>query len=165
MSWRWVARRRTRGERGAAAVEFGLLTPVLILLVFGVIEFGMMLNRDMLVSSIARDGARTASLGGTFASTCSTIKTELASTGIPVPATCVTTDGTAAAGTTLIVIDCKKADGSACNATVASFDTLSVSGATATIKVSYGYTWITPVISTVLGSSTTLTQRTQMVVE
>ena len=81
------------------------------------------------------------------------------------PASCVTTDGNPAAGATLIVIDCKKADGTACNATAASFDTLAVSGATATIKVSYGYKWITPVVSTVLGSSTTLTQRTQMVVE
>ena len=165
MCWRWVARRRTRGERGAAAVEFGLLAPILIMLVFGMMEFGMMLNRDMLVSTIARDGARTASLGGTFAATCSTMKTELASARIPVPATCVTTDGTAAAGASLIVIDCTKADGSACNATAASYDTLAVSGATATVKISYGYKWVTPVVGTLFGSSTILNHRTQMVVE
>ena len=41
--------RRARDQRGAVAVEFALITPMLLLLVFGIIEFGFMLNRDTIV--------------------------------------------------------------------------------------------------------------------
>jgi hypothetical protein len=54
--------RRTRGgERGAAAVEFALVVPLLILLVFGIIEFGMAFKDSLTVASATRTGARTAS--------------------------------------------------------------------------------------------------------
>lgn len=166
MCWRWVARRRTRGERGAAAVEFGLLAPLLILLVFGIIEFGMMLNRDMMVASIARDGARTASLGGNFADTCAAMTAEVPVRQPAEPVNCTTADSLAAAGKWVIVINCIKSDGTACHATSATnFDALNGAGATALVKVSYGYTWVTPVISSVMGNSTSLHSASQMVVE
>ena len=38
--------RNASDQRGAAAVEFALLVPFLCLLLFGVIDFGYMLNRD-----------------------------------------------------------------------------------------------------------------------
>ena len=50
--------RRARDQRGAVAVEFALIMPMLCLLVFGVIEFGYMLNRDMMIGNTSRDGAR-----------------------------------------------------------------------------------------------------------
>lgn len=44
--------------RGVAAVEFGLILPLLILLIFGIAEFGRMLYQyNALVKSV-RDGAR-----------------------------------------------------------------------------------------------------------
>lgn len=48
-----------RGERGAAAVEFALVLPVLILLVLGVIEFSRVYNVQISLSNAAREGART----------------------------------------------------------------------------------------------------------
>lgn len=51
----------TRDERGAAAVEAALLVPILLLLMFAVIEWGLMM-RDMLsVTESARVGVRIAS--------------------------------------------------------------------------------------------------------
>jgi len=51
--------RYRRGERGAAAVEFALVLPVLILLVFGLIEFSRVYNIQISLSNAAREGART----------------------------------------------------------------------------------------------------------
>jgi hypothetical protein len=52
-----------RDERGAAAVEAALVTPVLVLLVFGIIEFAFLLRDYNVVSSDVRVGARIASTG------------------------------------------------------------------------------------------------------
>lgn len=59
-----VARRR-RGradERGAAAVEFALVVPVLLLLLFGIIDYGYMLSFRQALSQGAAEGARAAAV-------------------------------------------------------------------------------------------------------
>lgn len=56
--------RRINAEDGAAAVEFALVLPVLILLVFGIVEFGLVFNRWLSVTHAAREGVRTYSLTG-----------------------------------------------------------------------------------------------------
>jgi Flp pilus assembly pilin Flp len=53
---------RWRDDRGAAAVEFGLLLPVLTLLVFGTIEFGRAWNVRQTLTDAAREGARVAAV-------------------------------------------------------------------------------------------------------
>lgn len=50
-----------RTENGAVAVEAALIFPVLILLVFGMIEFSLLLRDYVTVNSAVRTGARTAS--------------------------------------------------------------------------------------------------------
>jgi Flp pilus assembly protein TadG len=55
---------RERSERGAAAVEFALVMPLLLLLVFGIVEFGLIMNRQITVTHAAREGARYYSLPG-----------------------------------------------------------------------------------------------------
>ena len=57
-----VRLRRLTGDRGAAAVEFALVVPVLLLLVFGVAEFGRAYNIQTTLSGAAREGARTMAL-------------------------------------------------------------------------------------------------------
>jgi len=49
-------------DRGVAAIEFALVTPVLILLVLGIIEFGWLFNGWVTITSAAREGARIATV-------------------------------------------------------------------------------------------------------
>jgi Flp pilus assembly protein TadG len=55
---------KERSERGAAAVEFALVMPLLFLLVFGIIEFGFIFNKELSVTHSAREGARVYALNG-----------------------------------------------------------------------------------------------------
>ena len=151
---------RDRDQRGAVVVEFALIVPMLLLIVFGILDFGYMLNRNTIVSNASRDGARTASLDGSYADICTTVKSELQDSGISVPTAC-----TATTGSTIIKIDCKKVDNTACNATSTTYDTLAVSGATAIVTITYTYTYITPLIGQLFGSTEVFTQTTQMRVE
>jgi Flp pilus assembly protein TadG len=47
-----------RGERGAAAVEFAIVAPLLFLLVFAIIDFGFAFHGWDAVQNAAREGAR-----------------------------------------------------------------------------------------------------------
>ena len=51
---------RKRNERGASLVEFALLLPVLVLILFGIIDFGSLYNNYQSVRQGARDGMRQA---------------------------------------------------------------------------------------------------------
>lgn len=53
---------RTRDAEGAAAVEFALVAPLLLLLVFGVVSFGYMLSFRQALSQAAAEGARAAAV-------------------------------------------------------------------------------------------------------
>ncbi|MET3920462.1 TadE family protein [Arthrobacter sp. UYEF20] len=45
-------------ERGAVAVEFALLAPVLVMLLLGIMEFGRAYNVQITLSNAAREGVR-----------------------------------------------------------------------------------------------------------
>ncbi|MET0887750.1 MAG: TadE family protein [Mycetocola sp.] len=53
-----MKRLRSRDDRGAAAVEFALILPVLLILVLGIVEFGRAYNVQISLSQAAREGAR-----------------------------------------------------------------------------------------------------------
>lgn len=57
-----MGKARRPSDRGAAAVEFALLLPVVLLIIFAIIDFGRMLNAQIVVSQAAREGARAAAL-------------------------------------------------------------------------------------------------------
>jgi hypothetical protein len=57
--------RRTRRRRGQAIVEFGIIALLFTLLLFGIVDFGLLLNGWISVSSSAREAARAAALGHT----------------------------------------------------------------------------------------------------
>ena len=44
--------------RGAAAVEMTLMAPILLLILFGVIEFGVVLYNQAMITNASREGAR-----------------------------------------------------------------------------------------------------------
>jgi Flp pilus assembly pilin Flp len=52
-----------RDEEGAAAVEFAFLLPLLVLLLFGFIQFGLALNTRIQATNAAREAARAAVVG------------------------------------------------------------------------------------------------------
>lgn len=55
-------RRRTRSQRGAAAVEFAIVVPLLFLLIFGIIDFGFGFHAWDAAENAAREGARVAAV-------------------------------------------------------------------------------------------------------
>ncbi len=58
-----------RAERGSVMVEFGLVVPLLVILISGLVEFGMAYSLRMSLSHAAREGVRVYSLvdGGDWA--------------------------------------------------------------------------------------------------
>jgi Flp pilus assembly protein TadG len=53
-----------RSNRGAELVEFAFVLPVLIVVMAGIVDFGFMFQRYLVVTSAAREGARIAILPG-----------------------------------------------------------------------------------------------------
>jgi TadE-like protein len=58
---------RLRGERGAVAVEFALIFPVLLLLVLGILEFGYGYHSWDVTQNSAREGARVGAVDSSVA--------------------------------------------------------------------------------------------------
>ena len=50
--------------RGAAAIEFALILPILVMLVFGIFEFGRVYNAKLTLSNAAREAARSYVING-----------------------------------------------------------------------------------------------------
>jgi Flp pilus assembly protein TadG len=105
-------------DRGSVAVEFALLLPVLLLIIFGVIDFGRMINAQITLTQAAREGARLASLGYPATGTNSvTSRAQSAATGLS-PVT-VTVSSTCPAGAGM--------------------------GVDAVVRTSYQFSFVTPV--------------------
>ena len=51
-----------KNEKGASAVEFALILPILIMLVFGIFQFGIAYNNYITITHAAREGARLAAV-------------------------------------------------------------------------------------------------------
>jgi Flp pilus assembly protein TadG len=61
-----LCRRRAsiRSERGAELVEFAVVLPLLLLIVMGIVDFGFMFQRYVVLTNAAMEGARVAVLPG-----------------------------------------------------------------------------------------------------
>ncbi len=49
---------KSKNQSGASAVEFAIILPVLVLLIFGVIEFGFAIFDKVMITHASREGAR-----------------------------------------------------------------------------------------------------------
>ena len=54
---------RARTDRGAAAVEFAIVVPLLLLILFALVDFGRMFFVQVSLNAASREGARASSLG------------------------------------------------------------------------------------------------------
>ena len=90
------------GDHGAAAVEFALVLPLLLLILFGIIDFGRWYNAQITLTQAAREGVRYAAIGITS----------------PSPATRTTNAALPLTGVTVAVTACPASPGATSNATV-----------------------------------------------
>jgi len=47
-----------KNQNGASAVEFAIIAPLLFVLLFGIVEFGLLLYNKAMITNAAREGAR-----------------------------------------------------------------------------------------------------------
>lgn len=70
-------------RRGAATVEMAIAAPVLMSMLFGIIEFGWVFSVKQTITNAAREGCRTATMqGSTDAQITSAINSYLSTTGL-----------------------------------------------------------------------------------
>ena len=51
-----------RSDKGASAVEFAIILPILVILIFGIFEFAIAFNNYITITHAAREGARRAAV-------------------------------------------------------------------------------------------------------
>lgn len=61
---------RLRGEDGQALVEFAIVVPLLLMLVTGIIQFGLVFNKYITLTDAARNGAQTLAIGRGLSNPC-----------------------------------------------------------------------------------------------
>ena len=59
-----------KNQKGASAVEFALILPLLSLVIFGIIEFGLLLYNQQVIANASREGARAGIIVGLDRSAC-----------------------------------------------------------------------------------------------
>jgi len=70
-----------KNNRGQSLVEFALIAPLLILLLMGIMECGRIFNQTLVVTAAAREGARSAAVGGSDVTVLGTVNQAVASIG------------------------------------------------------------------------------------
>lgn len=95
-------RARRAADDGAAAVEFALVSVLLLTLLFGIVQYGYYFFQSQSATSSAREGARLAAVGF---SDCAAFQSALnaRTTGVNLKSYSVTFSPTASAGNTVIV--------------------------------------------------------------
>lgn len=144
-----IGKKRRHDDRGASAVEFALVVPLLLLIVFGMVEFGVAISRYASVTNAAREGVRAASLGATTDEIRQTVAASLDSVDpddLSVVVTCQTV--------TPPITDCGGGG----------YDTSRTPGMTAVVTVSYPYDWIT-IVGLTISDHLTLSKTSQMRIE
>ncbi|MBK5241508.1 MAG: pilus assembly protein [Clostridium sp.] len=125
-----------KNEKGQSLVEFSILLPILLLVLMGILEFGLMLNSYLTINNSAREGARLGIVAGSD-SEISELITNISPT----------------LDTENLIINITPSDGSR------------KSGETLTVEVVYDYQVTIPIISNILNDVVVLKAQTSMRIE
>lgn len=125
-----------KNQKGQALVEFAIVLPVLLMLVMGIIQFGMMLNSYLAIENASREGARAGIVGSTDA--------EIES---------------------LIISSSPSLNPADLTVTLTPSEANRRSGDTLTVKVTYNYKFTIPIISSLFNDGKMLTGQTSMRIE
>jgi len=123
-------------QKGQALVEFALVFPILLLLVMGILQFGMMLNSYLSIENASREGAR----AGIVGSSDSEIRNTIISTS-------------------------PSLDPNKLTVTITPAEANRKSGNTLTVKVTYNYNLTVPIISSLFNNVVPLNGQTSMRIE
>ena len=138
-----------RGERGQTLVEFALIMPVFLILLFGLADFGRGFYAYLIVTNAAREGARSAAVRDDAATIDNKVYSSFCSAASP-PSGC-------AIGPSGISITRTNVQGT--------------KGSEAKVQVSYVFTFVTPIgtMLSIIGGSNltapTITSTTSMRLE
>lgn len=125
-----------RNERGQSLVEFAIILPILLVIIMGIIEFGMMMNSYLAISNASREGARIGIVG---------------SSDIDIKNLIIATSPSL--DTEDLVVNISPSDGTR------------ISGDTLTVKVTYNYQLTVPIISIIFHNVVVLNAQTSMRIE
>ena len=128
--------KQLKNKKGQSLVEFALVLPLILLILMGIVEFGLMFNSYLTINNASREGARLASVGGTDVEVETRVET---------------------VSTTLNLANI--------DVTVNPAQGFRDRGDPCTVTVDYTYDLITPIISNILGNSIVLSSETTMRVE
>lgn len=115
-------------------MEFALVLPILIVMIFGMVDMGMAINAQAIVGNAAREGARAASFNGADTTATTTV---VASAAKSLIGTAPTTTITCQAVGTTNTIACSSAS----------------PGDSVRVRVAYMYKWLTPGVLGLPGQS------------
>jgi Flp pilus assembly protein TadG len=113
-----------RSEKGQSLVEFALVLPILIFLLFGIIDFGRIFYTYLTIEHAGREAARAASIGKDDTTVKNTAVNDGASIGLTTSQVDISPTGTRSSDTN------------------------------ATVTITYPVTFLTPVIGNLIGPLT-----------
>ncbi len=113
-----------KSQKGQSLVEFALVLPLLVLLIFGIIDFSRIFHAYLTIDHAGREAARAASIGKDDTAVINTAVTDASSIGLTTSRVKPTPTGTRSSGTNV------------------------------TITITYPITFLTPVIGDIVGPLT-----------
>lgn len=135
-------------SRGQALVEFALILPILVLMIFGIVDFGRGVYAYNAISNAAREGGRTAIVNQNVTDIRARVAAQATALGLTTapPTSCpnlnLTNDPAGGICVSFVMADDPTTD---CSATLAP-------GCVAIVSVKYPFVPITPIISRIVPS-------------
>ena len=123
-------------NKGQSIVEIALILPVILLILFGIIQFGIIFNADLIITNASREGAREAAVGVSDTEIVNTIKASMATL-----------------------------DEEFVNITISPSSSSRVTGAQVSVQIDYNIQIVMPIISNIIPNPFKISAKTVMRVE